>query len=105
MQTPPYYVVIFTSTLSKNQEGYLDMAIQMEELAKKQKGFLGIASARQEIGITVSYWASEQAIIDWKANIDHQGAQKLGREKWYASYTIEIAKVERRYDFSIHHHK
>lgn len=105
MPTPPYYAVIFTSTLSEKQEGYQEMAIKMEELAKKQKGFLGIASARQELGITVSYWESEQAILDWKANIDHQGAQKIGREQWYASYTIEIAKVERRYNFSSPHHK
>ena len=73
------------------------MAAQMETLAKQQPGFLGISSARNELGITVSYWKTEQAILDWKANLDHLQAQKLGKEKWYASYKVEIAKVERSY--------
>ncbi|MGJ8665245.1 MAG: antibiotic biosynthesis monooxygenase family protein [Patiriisocius sp.] len=96
----PYYAVIFTSILYTTTKGYEKMAQQMEELAKKQSGFLGISSARNDIGITVSYWNNEQAILDWKANVDHQLAQKLGREKWYASYKIEIARVERTYEFS-----
>ncbi len=73
------------------------MASKMEDLAKKQPGFRGISSARDDVGITVSYWETEQAILDWKANLDHQQAQKLGKEKWYASYKVEIAKVERVY--------
>ncbi|MFT7072051.1 antibiotic biosynthesis monooxygenase family protein [Patiriisocius sp. Uisw_017] len=60
------------------------MALQMEELAKQQPSFLGIESARQDVGITVSYWQTEQAILDWKPSPDHQQAQKLGRDIWYA---------------------
>ncbi|MFT5071540.1 MAG: heme-degrading monooxygenase HmoA [Planctomycetota bacterium] len=95
--TLPYYAVIFTSILTKDHEGYEEMALKMEDLAKKQPGFLGLESAREAVGVTVSYWESEQAILAWKANLDHQQAQKLGRDKWYASYKIEIARVERVY--------
>ena len=98
MQTN-YYAVIFTSTLEAHQEGYEEMALKMEELAKKQPGFLGIESARNDIGITVSYWRTEQAILDWKANMDHQMAQKLGKEKWYSWYKIRVCKIEREYEF------
>lgn len=94
-----YYAVIFTSTLKPDQEGYNEMALEMENLAKKQPGFLGISSARNDIGITVSYWETEQAILNWKANLDHMHAQKLGKQKWYDSYRVEIAKVERSYTF------
>jgi heme-degrading monooxygenase HmoA len=93
---PPYYAVIFTS-LRKNNEGYAAMAKTMEELAKQQEGYLGIESARSEIGITVSYWKSLEAIKNWKTNADHQLAQKYGREKWYANYKVRISKVERDY--------
>ncbi len=93
----PYYAVIFTSTLNNDSTGYQEMAQQMETLAKQQPGFLGISSARNEIGITVSYWENEKAILDWKANLDHLQAQKVGKEKWYASYKVEIARVERAY--------
>ena len=33
------------------------------------------------------------------AVIDHQEAQRLGREKWYASYNTRISLVERDYGF------
>jgi len=71
------------------------MAKQMLELASKQPGFLGIESAREDIGITVSYWSDLESIKRWKNNIDHQEAQKLGVEKWYTSFKVRIAKVER----------
>ncbi|MGF7081210.1 antibiotic biosynthesis monooxygenase family protein [Mucilaginibacter sp. UYCu711] len=100
-QTPatPYYAVIFTSIRTEGNNGYAAMADAMDELAKQQEGYLGIESARNEIGITVSYWQSLEAIRNWKANTDHAIAQKYGREKWYANYKVRICKVERDYEF------
>lgn len=98
---PPYYAVIFTSLLSENTKGYNEMAVKMETLAKQQPGFLGIDSAREEVGITVSYWETLEAIKIWKAKADHLVAQKLGKEKWYQSYKVRICKVEREYEFNM----
>ncbi|GEQ84977.1 antibiotic biosynthesis monooxygenase [Patiriisocius marinistellae] len=98
--TNNYYAVIFTSTLSKHTEGYNEMAHKMELLAEQQNGFLGISSARENIGITISYWENEQAIINWKANLDHQLAQKFGKLKWYSSYKVEVALIKRSYNFN-----
>jgi len=97
---PPYYAVIFTSLRTPGDNGYGDMARQMEELAKQQAGYLGIESAREELGITVSYWSSLEAIKAWKANVDHLGAQAMGRSQWYSSYKVRICKVEGDYSFS-----
>lgn len=72
------------------------------ELAKKQPGFLGVESARNELGITVSYWESLEAIKNWKQNSDHLLAQRYGREKWYSHYKTRICKVERDYGFDKH---
>ena len=69
----------------------------MVELAATQTGFLGIESAREGVGITVSYWSDLQSIREWKANLEHQEAQTLGREKWYSSFKARISKVERDY--------
>lgn len=57
-------------------------------------------SAREDVGITVSYWASLEAIAAWKRDAAHLTAQQLGREQWYESYKTRICKVERDYDFS-----
>lgn len=95
---PLYYAVIFTSVKNENDEGYNEMAIKMEELAKQQSGFLGIESARNEVGITVSYWSSLEAIQQWKVNLDHIEAQQKGKSTWYKDYKVRIAKVERDYE-------
>ncbi|MEM7259526.1 MAG: antibiotic biosynthesis monooxygenase, partial [Pseudomonadota bacterium] len=76
---PPYYAVIFTNEASDDNEGYAEMAEQMVALATQQPGYLGIESARQTVGITVSYWRDLESIKAWKANTDHLQAQKLGR--------------------------
>ncbi len=73
------------------------MAKKMVELASKQPGFLGVESAREDLGITISYWSDIESIRNWKANIEHLEAQKLGYEKWYASFKTRISKVERDY--------
>ncbi len=97
--SPPYYAVIFTSKSSNNQRGYEEMAEEMVELARLQDGFLGIESAREEIGITVSYWRDLDAIQKWKMNMEHQVARKKGKSMWYEAFKVRIAKVERDYFF------
>ncbi len=94
---PPYYAVIFTSIRTEVDEGYAQMASKMVQLAATQPGFLGLESARDGLGITLSYWDSLEAIKNWKANFEHLEAQKLGHEKWYSSFKTRICKVEKDY--------
>lgn len=96
---PPYYAVIFTSILNEYTEDYADMAQKMEDLAKLQPGYLGFESAREKLGISISYWKDLESIKRWKDNADHLFAQKQGKAKWYAQYHIRITRVERDYHF------
>ncbi len=66
---PPYYAVIFTSRKIDEDRGYDEMSARMVELVSLQDGFLGFESAREELGITVSYWRDEKSIQNWKANL------------------------------------
>lgn len=100
----PYYAVIFTSIRSEGDNGYGKMSNAMVASAASQPGFLGIEAAREELGITVSYWSSLEAISAWKQECAHLVAQKLGRENWYAAYKVRICRVERDYDFAPPHH-
>lgn len=95
---PPYYAVIFTSVRTAGDNGYAEAARRMLELASRQPGFLGFESARQEIGISVSYWASLDAIAAWKANLDHRQAQGNARD-WYSAFRVRVCRVEREYGF------
>jgi heme-degrading monooxygenase HmoA len=94
---PPYYAVIFTSLRTEGDNGYENMTDAMASLAEEQPGYLGIESARDGLGITVSYWATLEDIKNWKANAQHQLAQKLGKEMWYTEFKTRICKVERDY--------
>ena len=98
---PPYYAVIFTSIRTEVEEGYVETAKRMVELAKEQKGFLGEESARNELGITVSYWESPAAIHEWKQNFEHRQAQQTGVKKWYSAFKVRVAKVERDNEFDL----
>ena len=93
----PYYAVIFSSHRTDGDNGYAEMAARMAELAAQQPGYLGMESARENLGITVSYWESLEAIRNWKQNAEHQEAQRLGHQQWYSSFRVRIAKVEREY--------
>ncbi|MEO2074006.1 MAG: antibiotic biosynthesis monooxygenase [Bacillus sp. (in: firmicutes)] len=99
---PPYYAVIFASQRTDGDRGYDNMAEKMVELASKQSGFLGVESARdQELGITVSYWDSLDAIKKWKENTVHKVAQERGKKEWYKNFTLRVCKVERDYFFEM----
>ncbi len=96
---PPYYAVIFSSVRTKGDNGYGAMATRMDELARQQNGFLGIESARENLGITVSYWKDLDSIRAWHAHFEHKLAQEKGYQIWYQSFTVRICKVERDYEF------
>jgi len=96
---PPYFAVIFTSIRRTGDNGYAEMADQMLEMARQQEGYLGVESARNEIGITVSYWRDLECIKKWRENMEHSVARDKGRKEWYKSFKVRIAKVEREYGF------
>lgn len=100
---PPYYAVLFTSLRRvQPNDGYGETAERMEELARRQPGFLGVESARGEdgLGITISYWATAEAVATWGRHAEHLLAQRAGREKWYECYTLRVCQVERAFAFT-----
>jgi len=95
---PPYYAVIFTSVRTNGDSGYSEMAKHMVELAANEPGFLGFETARQEIGISISYWATLDAIRTWKENLEHRHAQSRAKD-WYRAFRVRVCRVEREYGF------
>jgi len=94
---PPYYAVIFTSLRNeKDTGGYAEAAACMLERARRQPGFLGFESARDGLGISVSYWRSLEDIAAWRRDAEHRRAQQQAG-RWYDAYRIRICRVEREY--------
>ncbi|WP_199838323.1 MULTISPECIES: antibiotic biosynthesis monooxygenase family protein [Streptomyces] len=71
-------------------------------MAADQPGFLGVDSARgaNGLGITVSYGRDASSIAAWREHAEHTLARARGREPWYASFSLHVAKVERAYGFT-----
>ncbi|MBS4077099.1 MULTISPECIES: antibiotic biosynthesis monooxygenase family protein [Pseudomonas] len=95
------FAVIFTSTRTEGDNGYAAAAERMEELVNMQPGYLGVESVRgaDGVGITVSYWESEAAILAWRQNPEHRVIQERGRSIWYSKFHTRVCRVEREYRF------
>ncbi|UGA56886.1 antibiotic biosynthesis monooxygenase family protein [Vibrio sp. VB16] len=94
------FAVIFKAKVGKQDKDYLDMVAVMRELAFSKYDcldFIAVSEGDQEIAI--SYWESEQDIQRWHNDSQHAVAQKLGKEKWYQSYVVEVVEIQRRYSF------
>jgi heme-degrading monooxygenase HmoA len=70
-----------------------------EDWSNSPPGFLGIESARDGLGITVSYWESQEAIRNRHQHAEHKLVQQKGYEIWYQSHKTRICRVERDYGF------
>ncbi|PID47151.1 MAG: antibiotic biosynthesis monooxygenase [Proteobacteria bacterium] len=94
------YAVIFTAKIKKLDEQYSKTAQKMRELAFSKYGCKEFnASEEDGMEIAVSYWQSLEDIQGWKKDIRHLEAQSLGKQKWYSWYKVDIAKIERNYEY------
>ena len=67
---------------------------------QKRFGCLDIQALTEgEQEIALSYWPDLASIQRWKQHSEHLWAQQLGRERWYASYTVQVAQIQREYHF------
>lgn len=92
------YAVIFMAETRQLDVQYAEMAAELRELAQVKYGcrrFDSCCEGKQEIAI--SYWDSLEQISRWKQDPRHLQAQKLGKEKWYTSYSVEVVEVLREY--------
>jgi heme-degrading monooxygenase HmoA len=92
------YVVIFHAKIRSHDAEYVEVAARMRELALGEFGcieFHAVTDGSDEVAL--SYWPSEESIRAWKAHPEHVLAQQSGRERWYESYSVQVARVTRTY--------
>ncbi|WP_296495437.1 antibiotic biosynthesis monooxygenase [Rhodoferax sp.] len=95
------FVVIFRAKVRSTDSEYTLVAARMRELALGQFGcleFTAVTEGSDEIAL--SYWPSQEHIQAWKSHAEHVLAQTLGRERWYESYSVQVAEISREYRFS-----
>lgn len=95
------YVVIFRARIRELDEDYVRWAARLRALALERYGCLAFhATTEGADEVALSYWPDLDSIRRWKADAEHAQAQALGRSRWYSHYAVEIAEVQRHYDWS-----
>lgn len=93
-------VTVFRSRLrEEHREDYTRMAAEMKALARSMPGFLSMKTFVAEDGERVSIveFASEETHAAWREHPAHREAQRLGRERFYSAFRIQVCRVERDY--------
>lgn len=95
-------VIFLSHRTAQDAAGYQAAAERMEELAKIQPGFIAMDSVCDSSGhgITVSYWADDASARAWRDHPEHGAIREAGRQRWYNSYDLHVARIERSYEWS-----
>jgi heme-degrading monooxygenase HmoA len=91
-------VVLFRSRLRDEVgDDYHATAAEMVDLARRMPGFVAFRAYEATDGerLAVSWWEDAESIRAFHEHPDHREAQRRGRERWYASFELEVADVER----------
>ncbi len=73
----------------------------MERLAKEMPGFVSIKTFIADDGERVSIieFKNEETHNAWKNHPEHKEAQRLGREKFYSEFKIQVLDNPRSYAY------
>ncbi len=92
------YAVIFIAEVNSLDDEYTEMASRLRGLALTKYGcteFTACTEGNNEIAI--SYWPNLESIQAWKNNSEHQKAQRIGIDKWYKSYRVQVVEIHKEY--------
>lgn len=92
------YIVIFKATIKQLDATYSEIAQNLRNKALSQFNCIKFeACSENGFEIALSYWHSLEDIKLWQQDAEHLAAQRLGKEKWYQDFSVEICTVERAY--------
>ena len=94
-------VIFIAQRTGGDDIGYAQAASAMVSLAQVQPGYIGMDSVRDAdgLGITVSYWASDDDAKAWRDHGEHALIRDAGRDRWYSHYSLHVTQATRSYDW------
>lgn len=95
-------LAVFRSRLVPGHDGeYAALVDRMESIARSLPGFISEKTFQAADGerVSVQEWASADALKVWREHPEHLEAQRLGREKYYASYSLFVTEEMREKHF------
>jgi len=75
---------------------------RMDALVRTLPGFISAKDFASSDGdhISLVTFDSHDALLGWRNHPDHVEIQRLGRDQFYASYSVQVCEVVRAYDFT-----
>ncbi|PXW92790.1 heme-degrading monooxygenase HmoA [Sphaerotilus hippei] len=95
-------LVVFRSRLKPEAlPAYTPMAQRMSELARQMPGYHSHQAFTAADGerVTLVEFETEAQMRAWSVHPEHLEAQRIGREQFYASYSLQVCTVERERHF------
>ena len=95
-------IVMFRSKLTPEaKDDYKAMAEEMLVRARTMPGFVDFKTFVADDGehVSVIHWETMEGMRGWSDDVRHVVAQRMGREKWYEYFRVEVAEVARSYGF------
>jgi len=96
------FAVIFEVQPHNNKAGdYLELAAHLRPELEKIDGFISVerfeSISQKGKYVSISYWRDEAAVKAWRSHVEHQQAQRTGRQEIFADYRIRVAHIIRDY--------
>ncbi|MBV2091528.1 MAG: antibiotic biosynthesis monooxygenase [Candidatus Thiodiazotropha sp. (ex Ctena orbiculata)] len=92
------YAVIFKAVIGDLDPTYHETASQLRRRATELYGCISFESFMEgDREISISYWRDEEQIVKWRNDQAHLKAQRMGREKWYRSYQVQVVELIKQY--------
>ena len=95
-------VTVFRSRLlDENAAEFLELADRMLELAQSMPGFISYKVYKSEDGerCSIIEFESAEHLRAWREQPEHREAMQIGRERFYAEYTLQVAEPGRESRF------
>ena len=95
-------VTVFRSRLMPGlREDYVALVDRMVELAASMPGYISHKGFFAEDGerCTIVEFELEEAQRAWRMHPEHRDAQRMGRDAYYAAYSLQICELKRESKF------
>lgn len=93
-------VTIFRSRLRPEYtDQYERLAPRLRALAESMPGFVSAKTYTAPDGerVSIEVFESPETHEAWRNHSQHREAQRLGREKFYSEFHVQVCQVERDY--------
>jgi heme-degrading monooxygenase HmoA len=93
-----HFAVVFeVQTTAETHESYLETARKLRPMLDSIPGFLSIERSlsllKEHCLLSLSYWADEAALVQWRSTGEHHAAQQAGRDGIFADYRLRVGPV------------